>query len=221
MGAPAVLFAAMVPATTAPRQRILIAARELFFSRGFQKVSTDDLVKAAAISKATLYRHFGGMDDLLRAVVDAEVDGFERGIPREVTTPSDFAAALEAFGSNLLQFLNQPEIIRFSQLMFEEARSSPDLASSFYSSAYGRTQEDLAELIQQALDQGWLPSSQPASELAELLLGMWEGFGFVRALLGLTDQPFPDPEAQSQRSVAVFLQGQQREAGAASRLGVR
>jgi hypothetical protein len=39
--------------------------------------------------------------------------------------------------------------------MFEEVRRSPDLASYFYSCAYGRRQEDLAKLMQQALDQGW------------------------------------------------------------------
>lgn len=47
--------------------------------------------------------------------------------------------------------------------MFEEARSSPDLASDFYSSAYGRRQEDFVKLMQQALDQGWMTSAQPAS----------------------------------------------------------
>lgn len=71
------------------------------------------MVKAAAISKAMLYRYFGGIDDLLRATIEAEVDGFERAIPGEVSQLSDFVAALEAFGANLLHVLNLPEIIRF------------------------------------------------------------------------------------------------------------
>ena len=70
-------------------------------------------MKAAAISKAILYRHFGGIDDLLRATIEAEVDGFERAFPGEVSQLSDFVAALEAFGANLLHVLNLPEIIRF------------------------------------------------------------------------------------------------------------
>ena len=53
-----------------------------------------------------LYRHFGGIDDLLRATIEAEVDGFERAIPGEVSQLSDFVAALEAFGANLLHVLN-------------------------------------------------------------------------------------------------------------------
>jgi len=88
--------------------------------------------------------------------------------------------------------------------MFEEARSSPDLASDFYSSAYGRRQEDLATLMQQALDQGWMTSAQPASPLAELMLGLPEGFGFVRALLGLTDQPFPIPMGRANGLLPPF-----------------
>jgi hypothetical protein len=88
--------------------------------------------------------------------------------------------------------------------MFEEVRRSPDLASYFYSCAYGRRQEDLAKLMQQALDQGWMTSAQPASPLAELMLGLWEGCGFVRALLGLTDQTFPIPMGRANGLLPPF-----------------
>jgi len=77
-----------------------------------RRFAPNELVKSAAISKAMLYRHFGGIDDLLRVIIEAEVDGFERAIPGEVSQPSDFVAALEAFGANLLHVLNQPENIR-------------------------------------------------------------------------------------------------------------
>ncbi len=192
-----------------PRDRLLSAARELFFQHGFASVSTDALAKAAAVSKATLYKHFPGMEALLRAVVEREVDGFEQGIPVTVGTSEEFCSALVQYGTNLLDFLNQPDIIRFAQLMFEEARGNIGLAGDFYDSAYGRTQADLAQLIQQGLDRGDLRSGLPAADLAEQLLGLWEGFGFVRALLGLTQEPFPDPGARSQACVRTFLAGQE------------
>ncbi|PSB36755.1 TetR/AcrR family transcriptional regulator [Aphanothece minutissima] len=191
-----------------PRDRLLSAARELFFQQGFARVSTDALAKAASVSKATLYKHFPSMEAVLRAVVEREVDGFERGVPITVATAAAFRAALVQYGTNLLNFLNQPDIIRFAQLMFEEARGNRGLAGDFYDSAYGRTQNDLAQLIQQGLDRGDLRSSLPAAELAEQLLGLWEGFGFIRALLGLTPQPFPDPGAWSEACVGTFLAGQ-------------
>lgn len=198
----------MVRAASPPRSRILFAAKELFFSQGFAKVSTDDLAQAASVSKATLYRHFEGLNGVLRAVVEAEVESFEQGIPTDIETEEELFETLSSFGSNLLTFLNQPEVIRFSQLMFEEARSHPDLASDFYSCAYGRTQDDLSHLIQQGIDLGFLRSDHKAIDLAEQLLGLWEGFGFVRALLSLTRKPFENPEEWSRSGVRTLLHGQ-------------
>jgi TetR/AcrR family transcriptional repressor of mexJK operon len=197
----------MVRAASPPRSRILLAAKELFFSQGFARVSTDDLAQAASVSKATLYRHFEGLNGVLRAVVEAEVESFEQGVPTDVETEEEFVEALISFGSKLLRFLNQPEIIRFSQLMFEEARSHRDLAGDFYSCAYGRTQDDLSRLIQQGIDLGYLRSEHSASDLAEQLLGLWEGFGFVRALLGLASKPYENPEERSRSFVHILLHG--------------
>ena len=192
-----------------PRARILQAAKDLFFQHGFTKVSTDDLAQAASVSKATIYRHFNGLKDVLQAVVAKEVESFEQGVPTAFHTQEEFRDSLCRFGSNLLMFLNQPEIIRFSQLMFEEARTQPELARNFYSSAYGRTQTDLSQLMQQAMDLGLLETTLNSMELAEKLLGIWEGFGFIRALLGLTTQPFENPEHCSRTGVLTLLHGQQ------------
>ncbi|EDY38015.1 hypothetical protein CPCC7001_894 [Cyanobium sp. PCC 7001] len=139
--------------------------------------------------------------------MEAEVECFEQGVPTDVETEEEFVEVLISFGSKLLRFLNQPEIIRFSQLMFEEARSHHDLARDFYSCAYGRTQDDLSRLIQKGVDLGYLKSEHSASDLAEQLLGLLEGFGFVRALLGLTSQPFENPEEKSRSCVRILLHG--------------
>jgi AcrR family transcriptional regulator len=49
----------------APRERILQAARELFYSRGIRAVSVDDIAEAAQTNKMTLYRHFESKDLLV------------------------------------------------------------------------------------------------------------------------------------------------------------
>jgi AcrR family transcriptional regulator len=49
----------------APRERILNAARELFYSRGIRCVSVDEIAAAAQTNKMTLYRHFESKDRLV------------------------------------------------------------------------------------------------------------------------------------------------------------
>jgi AcrR family transcriptional regulator len=48
-----------------PRERILDAARDLFYSRGIRCVSVDEIAAAAQTNKMTLYRHFESKDRLV------------------------------------------------------------------------------------------------------------------------------------------------------------
>jgi AcrR family transcriptional regulator len=47
----------------------MASARELFLSRGFVRVTADDIASEVGISKATLYKEFDSKEDILRAVV--------------------------------------------------------------------------------------------------------------------------------------------------------
>src|ERR1700693_1791702 len=48
-----------------PRERILEAAKELFYTRGIRCVSVDEIAAAAQTNKMTLYRHFESKDRLV------------------------------------------------------------------------------------------------------------------------------------------------------------
>ena len=48
-----------------PRERILQAARELFYRDGINAVSVDAIATAADTNKMTLYRHFSSKDELV------------------------------------------------------------------------------------------------------------------------------------------------------------
>jgi AcrR family transcriptional regulator len=48
-----------------PRERILVAARELFYRHGIHAVGVDAIAEAAGTNKMTLYRHFDSKDALV------------------------------------------------------------------------------------------------------------------------------------------------------------
>jgi AcrR family transcriptional regulator len=50
-----------------PRERILAAARELFYRHGIRAVGVDAIAEAAGTNKMTLYRHFASKDELVAA----------------------------------------------------------------------------------------------------------------------------------------------------------
>ena len=53
-----------------PRERILQAARELFYRDGISAVSIDAIAAAAGTNKMTLYRHFSSRDELIAAYLE-------------------------------------------------------------------------------------------------------------------------------------------------------
>jgi AcrR family transcriptional regulator len=57
--------------STEERQiEILDAAAELFSTKGYDKTSTSDIMKAVGIAKGTLYYHFSSKEEILDALID-------------------------------------------------------------------------------------------------------------------------------------------------------
>lgn len=52
-----------------PRERILLAARDLFYRHGLHQVGVEAIAEAALTNKMTLYRHFKSKDDLIVAYI--------------------------------------------------------------------------------------------------------------------------------------------------------
>src|SRR5262245_31602421 len=55
----------------ATRRRIIEAAYELFYRKGFARVGVDAVAAQAGVTKRTLYAHFDSKDRLLAAMLEA------------------------------------------------------------------------------------------------------------------------------------------------------
>jgi AcrR family transcriptional regulator len=89
-------------AESAPRQRLLETAADLFYRDGFRAIGVDTLCAASGVGKMTLYRHFPGKDDLIVAYLEESDRGFWRwfeGVTAAADRPADkilaFFRALE------------------------------------------------------------------------------------------------------------------------------
>jgi AcrR family transcriptional regulator len=190
---------------TPTETRILDAARALFFAEGFGAVTTDRLCREAAVSKTSLYKYFGDMGGVLAAVVKREGDAFSVGADARPETPEALRAALVAYGTNLLTLLNQPFCVQFDQMMHEEARSRPEIARLFYDAAYGRSHRDLTAVLAEAQTRGLINAAAVPTVLADNLISMWEGLGYVRTRLGLQARAVEDPQGWAAHCVELLF----------------
>src|ERR1700716_216745 len=81
-----------------PRERILLAAKDLFHRHGIRGVGVETIAEAAGTNKMTLYRHFDSKDDLIVAYLQSvalEVDEMWREFERDHT--GDRQAQMEAW----------------------------------------------------------------------------------------------------------------------------
>jgi AcrR family transcriptional regulator len=92
-----------------PRERILAAARELFYRRGLRAVSVDEIAAAADTNKMTLYRHFESKDRLIAEYLRQLANEAEAHWAELARDYPDPRAQLEAWLKHLCGVLSAPE----------------------------------------------------------------------------------------------------------------
>jgi AcrR family transcriptional regulator len=152
----------------ATRDALIEAARPLFAERGYAAVGTEEIVRAAGVSRGALYHHFGGKRDLFEAV-------YER---IEVELAQRIAGgALDAGASEPL------EAMRAGAEMFLQAATEPEaqrivLLDGPAVLGWDRWREIAAEhglglieaTLQAAIEAGAI-AEQPVRPLAHVLMG--------------------------------------------------
>jgi AcrR family transcriptional regulator len=92
------------------RKALLTAARRLFAERGYAGVGTEEIVRAAGLTRGALYHHFGGKRELLAAVYEQ----IERELAERIASGALGASdPLEAMRAGTEMFLNaclEPEV---------------------------------------------------------------------------------------------------------------
>jgi AcrR family transcriptional regulator len=150
------------------RSALIAAARSLFAERGYASVGTEEIVRAAGVTRGALYHHFEGKRELFEAVYEQiEVELAERIA----------AGALEANATSPL------EAMRAGSEMFLAACAEPEVQQVALLDApsvlgWDRWREIAAEhglgliegTLQAAVDAGAI-AAQPVRPLAHVLMG--------------------------------------------------
>lgn len=116
-------------AEAAPRERILDAALDLFGDRGLDGTTVRDIAARARVNVAAISYHFGGKDELYRAVAKAAVGSTGAKVRKRIaplieTPPTDPDTALEGlqtFTATMLDVIvGPPEMRRVARFIIRE-----------------------------------------------------------------------------------------------------
>jgi AcrR family transcriptional regulator len=151
----------------ATRQRLVTAARPLFGARGYAAVGTEEIVRAAGVTRGALYHQFRDKADLLAAVAEQ----IEAEIAARIAADADVAAAdpVGALRLGMRLFLDacaEPEVERIILL-----DAPAVLGWEAWRDLAGRYGLGLIQLaLQSAMDAGAIVP-QPVMPLAHVLIG--------------------------------------------------
>jgi AcrR family transcriptional regulator len=81
------------------RTQILSAAQKLFQEKGLGMVKMEDLAKAAAMGKSTMYYYFKSKEEIFNAVLETEINEILLETMKRISTRTKFQDKLLAFAS--------------------------------------------------------------------------------------------------------------------------
>lgn len=203
MSSPAPSPIAPADATVA---RIVRQAREHFFAHGYCQCTMDDLARELGMSKKTLYVHFTGKDQIMRAVIDQ--------LSREIRADAEallanrqlgFAEKLRGFAEGMVQ--------RLAQLNPRTLRDLQRFAPELYQLTVEMRQKNIPYIFGRFIEEGQL-----AGKVRADLNPVFAVEFFLQAMQGLIHSPTLDrlnfaPRDIVPRAIDLFFGGLLTPAG--------
>lgn len=164
----------------ANRERLLLAARELFLEQGYD-ASVDAIIGRAEVARQTFYNHFKNKESLFAEVV--------RDCFLDVLAPlnghtDNLQQSLVSFAEIYRQRVLNPEGIAAYRILSGQALRFPELVREVYALGTGQMTERLADFLRKAMDEGHIRHADPVFA-AELLLAMAVGQERSQRLFGI------------------------------------
>ena len=163
---------------------MLEAAQRVFLDCGFAAAGTDAIQRAAGVSKATLYAHFGNKEGMFSAMIRWNCARYFDRAKGRLTAGTCLRERLRNLARGYLELLMRPEAAALFRIVLEAAPRFPQLAALFYESAPGRVNALTREILERAVAEGELRlAADELDAAAQLFAAMARGEPFLRRAL--------------------------------------
>jgi TetR/AcrR family transcriptional regulator, mexJK operon transcriptional repressor len=195
----------------ARRAALLHTAGHLFLEKGYSKVSLEMIAREAHVAVRTIYVKFGGKAGLLNAVIADGRARFFGGMENMETDPRPMDAILDDFALRFLELVNMPVFCSLHRMVVAEAKSTPELAETFFLAGPLRTREELTRFFARPDIRAQLRPELRPEVLPVFLVNCLLGDQMTRLLFPITQPPTLDElRARAAEGLDLFLRGVRR-----------
>ena len=191
---------------TAKRQQLMDGARRAFLERGFDGASIGDIVRAAGISKGTLYAYFPSKEKLFETLVIEDKRKQAEAVCIIDESDDDVVRVLTKLGHNLLDMLRQPENLAFVRIVIGASAQFPEIGRAFYEAGPAVGIARLANYLRRLTSKGVLDVEEP-ERAARQYMDLCKSGIYSRMLFGYASEP-PSREQMTRNvesALTVFL----------------
>jgi AcrR family transcriptional regulator len=198
-------FACSPACDTAKRQQIMEGARRIFLQDGFDGASVGDIVRAAGVSKGTLYAYFPSKEKLFEALIIEDRRKQAEALFTLDEADADIARVLRKLGKTFLDMLLSLDNLDFLRIVVGASTKFPQLGRAFFEAGPCRGTSRLAAYLRRRANEGVLDVDD-AELAARQFLDLCKTGVHLRMMLGDRAAPSPDEiERNLDSAVKVFL----------------
>lgn len=155
------------------RQQILDGARACFVQKGFHASSIAMIAEEAGVSVANIYQYFETKDDLIVALVEAEVEN-DLAIVRLIGEASSLREGLDAAMVRLIGMAKMHTVVQLRLEVLAESFRNPAVAT-VVQQGEERTIAQLAQILRAAQANGEIRTEIKPAQSAAVILALSDG----------------------------------------------
>jgi AcrR family transcriptional regulator len=157
---------------SAKRQQILDGARRCFLAQGFDASSMNEIVKAAGVSKGTVYAYFSSKEKLFEALIfqDRRNQAERAVVIEDESRPIE--KVLHDLALRMATMFKTPETVAYVRLVVAVAEKFPEIGRAFYAAGPDYANKIIAGYLKRKMDDGTLRQGDPnlcAMQFCELV----------------------------------------------------
>lgn len=162
------------PVELSSHDRILLSARALFSSQGYENATTSAIARMAGTSESQLIKHFSSKEGLLGAIFDQSWQRVSKALPQklaECETPYD---KLRALAELMIDALEKDKDLR-TLMLLEGRRIRKHGSMVVLTDGFLRMVATLDRLLEEMRESGQLRPDLNVQAVRSALIGTFEG----------------------------------------------
>lgn len=137
------------------KKQILKSARALFFKKGFNKVTVDEIARSSELGKGSIYLYFDSKEEIYAQILLNDIDSFNRQVSALLEKQEKASGLLSEFSDIYIDFfLSDGELFRILMAyMLQPAKMNlPEKLNSQILNVNAKSIDVIGKILQKGID---------------------------------------------------------------------